>query len=103
MSAGPPVTSTSGRRAFGQCRPSYSTTKAVNIGNHNAGAMSLMVLSKVDHRVAIPQTLTSPRIGEGFRDDLVFVFVHDVTGTLFAEHRDVVSVSLEHDPQLLHT
>jgi hypothetical protein len=52
--------------------------------------------------VALGGTLTSPGIGEGFRDNLVVVFVHDVTETLLAEHPNVVSVSLEHHLQSLH-
>src|SRR6185295_12067699 len=49
------------------------------------------------------ESLTSPGIGERLRDDLVFVFVDDVTEALLVEHRDVVSVGLKHDPELLNT
>src|SRR5262245_20702860 len=53
-------------------------------------------------RAASTETFTGPSIGERFRDDLVFVFVHDVPEPLLAEHRDAVSVHFEHGAQLLH-
>ena len=52
---------------------------------------------------SIGEALTSPGIGERLRDNLVFVFVDDVTEAFLAKHRHVVSVGLKHHPQLLHT
>jgi len=47
--------------------------------------------------------LTSPSISERLCDDLMFVFVNDVTEALLAKHRHVVSVGLKYHPQVLRS
>src|SRR6185312_3651398 len=77
--------------------------RMLNLPERFAFDVSPQSAISIQHSAFSSESLTSPGIGERLRDDLVFVFVDDVTEALFVEHRDVVSVGLKHDPELLNT